>query len=647
MSGPWDRPSSPSPDDQDWPAEDLGSSSPSQRPTDPWSSDDPWQESAPDSSPGWDVWPPPATAPDDYLAEDPEPPASDPWAESWTDDLPDMPPAAEASPSAPPAEPSAEPPRFTDAPRVEPWARDPDPWGAATADAWIPAEPWREAPQEQPIERPEPEPVPEPEPEPGHIEALSETERPVRPVWEADVEPAVGPEPQPVAEIEISPEPEIERDWQPDPWPDPADSTQVLPTDWTPPAPPVREGSAELEPSAGDIRTSLAARDEADADELVAQASTAEQAVPWLIGVILLLAGMVIVLMALIFAGDASLGGAGTLPSGSVLGLLPTASATSSQAPSPSASAPDATPSASAAPTLTAVPVPAFGALDMVYQGRSAALAPIYLLRHDFTTSEDPSILAQDANLDVRRFAWAPDGSVGAGLLADVAVSIEPGTEKRRLGDGISTITFGDDASTLYAVRVTQDGADDVATVLAIDFLNGDTRELASISYVRPIVGAEDALTEAQFSDDGGTVRVYWMEDDTLRLWSLGGGAWTISPTDGGVTELEDSQPILWSANGRHRIALAVDGDTTTLRQTNADDADLASTTVQGLVSHVRWSPDGERVVFSIGRSAAGGGVLQDLFLWDLADGEAPMQLTSTGAAFGAEWLGSQPRWKG
>ena len=30
---------------------------------------------------------------------------------------------------------------------------------------------------------------------------------------------------------------------------------------------------------------------------------------PWLIGVILLLAGMVIVLLALIFAGDASLGG--------------------------------------------------------------------------------------------------------------------------------------------------------------------------------------------------------------------------------------------------------------------------------------------------------------------------------------------------
>jgi len=577
-----------------------------------------------------------------------------------------MPIAADASPTAPPAEPSVEPLRFTDAPRVEPWAPEPDPWGAATADTLIPAEPWREAPQEQPMTQPEPEPEPEPdaaseaavetvpaveaEAIESEIEPVDESlpavERPVQPVWEADAEPAVEPEPAPVAEIGSTPEPE-KRAWQPDPWPDRADSTQVLPTDWTPPPPPVREVSADLEPSIGDIRTSLAARDEADADELVAQPSTAEQAVPWLIGVILLLAGMVIVLMALIFAGDASLGGSGANPSGSVLGLLPSASSDSSQAPSPSPSAQDTTPSASTAPTSTPVPLPEYGALEMVYQGRSAALAPIYLLRRDFIEPEETQqILAQDANLDVRRFAWAPDGRVGAGLLADVLVSIEPGTEKRRLGDGISTITFGDDASTLYAVRVTQDGTDDVATVLAIDFLTGDTSELASISYARPIIGAEEDLTEAQFSDDGGTVRVYWMEDDTLRLWSLGAGAWTISPTDGEVTELEDSQPLMWSADGRHRIALEVDGGTTTLRQTNAEDADLSSTSIEGLVSHLRWSADGERVVFTLGRSATGGGVLQDLFLWDLAAGVAPMQLTSTGAAFGAEWLGSQPRWE-
>ena len=283
----------------------------------------------------------------------------------------------------------------------------------------------------------------------------------------------------------------------------------------------------------------------------------------------------------------------------------------------------------------------------MVYQGRSAALAPIYLLQHDFTTEDDPAILAQDPNFDVRRFAWAPDGTVGAGLLADVLVSIEPGQEKRRLGDGISTITFGDDASVIYAVRMTEDGASDVANVLAIDFATGDTTELASITYDRPTVGEEAALGEAQFSDEGGLVRVYWMEDNTLRLWSLGAGAWMINPEDGEVTDVEGAQPVLWSDDGRHRIDLTTSGGTTGLRLTNAADDDLASTSIEGLVSHVRWSEDGEQIVFTLGRSAAGGGVLQDLFLWDLEDGTAPMQLTSTGAAFGAEWLGTQPRWEG
>ena len=36
--------------------------------------------------------------------------------------------------------------------------------------------------------------------------------------------------------------------------------------------------------------------------------------------------------------------------------------------------------------------------------------------------------------------------------------------------------------------------------------------------------------------------------------------------------------------------------------------------------------------------------MLQDLFLWDLNEAD-PMQLTATGAAFGAEWLGTQALW--
>jgi WD40 repeat protein len=282
----------------------------------------------------------------------------------------------------------------------------------------------------------------------------------------------------------------------------------------------------------------------------------------------------------------------------------------------------------------------------MVYQGRAAALAPIYLLRHDFTSPDEPATMAQDPTLDVRRFAWSPDGLVGAGLLADVLVSIEPGEEKRRLGDGIMTITFGNDSETVYAVRVTQDGANDVATVLAIDFLSGDTNELASISYPRPDVSAEPALAEAQFSDEGGAIRLYWMEDESLRLWSLGAGSWTIAADDGEVTELEEALPVLWAPSGRERIAVSAEEGTSTLALLDADGDGRASTTIEGLVSHLRWSPDGERVVFTLGRSAEGGGVLQDLFLWDLGDGEAPTQLTSTGAAFGVEWLGATSLWR-
>ena len=67
-------------------------------------------------------------------------------------------------------------------------------------------------------------------------------------------------------------------------------------------------------------------------DELAEEATTAEQAVPWLIGVILLLAGMVIVLLALIFAGDASLGGgAGGSPTPSAVAFVPGASGADAQ----------------------------------------------------------------------------------------------------------------------------------------------------------------------------------------------------------------------------------------------------------------------------------------------------------------------------
>ena len=100
----------------------------------------------------------------------------------------------------------------------------------------------------------------------------------------------------------------------------------------------------------------------------------------------------------------------------------------------------------------------------MIYQGRSAALAPIYLLRRDFSVEGEPEVMAQDRVLDVRRFAWSPDGTRGAFLYADLLVAIDPGVDVHRLSDGISAITFGNDPETVYAVRVVADGGNDTAS---------------------------------------------------------------------------------------------------------------------------------------------------------------------------------------
>ena len=75
---------------------------------------------------------------------------------------------------------------------------------------------------------------------------------------------------------------------------------------------------------------------------------------------------------------------------------------------------------------------------------------------------------------------------------------------------------------------------------------------------------------------------------------------------------------------------------------------EMATASVPGRISHLRWSPRGEQVVFTVGRSTSGGGVVQNLWLWNLGLGEdpAPVMITNTGAAFGAEWVGSQSRWE-
>ena len=67
---------------------------------------------------------------------------------------------------------------------------------------------------------------------------------------------------------------------------------------------------------------------------------------------------------------------------------------------------------------------------------------------------------------------------------------------------------------------------------------------------------------------------------------------------------------------------------------------------MNGLISHLRWSPHGNRVAFTLGITLAGGGVRQDLYVWDLVRGRAPSAFTASGASFGVEWLGSAQFWQ-
>ena len=182
--------------------------------------------------------------------------------------------------------------------------------------------------------------------------------------------------------------------------------------------------------------------------------------------------------------------------------------------------------------------------------------------------------------------------------------------------------------------------------ILAVNQATGHEREMDRVSYPRPAIEEEASLDEAQFSDDGGSVRLFWMHDGTLRLWILGGGTWTINPAEGKASKLdEEALPVLWAPEGERRVRLAADGDKTRMRVVDRSGDAIATTTVTGRVSHLRWSPRGDQVVFTLGRPTSGGGVLQDLYLWNLDD-SAPMMITNTGAGFGAEWRGSQARWE-
>ena len=372
--------------------------------------------------------------------------------------------------------------------------------------------------------------------------------------------------------------------------------------------------------------------------------TTAEQAVPWLIGLILALAGMVIILVALIFSESNGLVGATSSPTAAPSVAqsatpLPTAAATPGETV---AGSPTPVPT----PVVTPTPIPTYGPLEMLYLGRQTTTAPIYLLRRDFSTTAEATVTAQAAG-GIEKFAWAPDGTRGAALIGGNAVALMPGEAARALASDISAMAFGWDADTVFAVRIVPDGASDRADVLAIDFATGEERILVGISYPRPVIGPDPPLREAQFIDNGDTVRIYATNDGNVVVWILGApSVYRVDPIDGRLTEV-DREPILWSPDGRYHIGLNenANGSTVIANRNRAGDAE-ASVTVTGLVSHIRWAPTRNEIVFTLGRSTTGGGIRQDLYVWDLVDGNAPLALTSSGAAFGAEWLGVAQSWQ-
>ncbi len=365
--------------------------------------------------------------------------------------------------------------------------------------------------------------------------------------------------------------------------------------------------------------------------------TTSEQAVPWLIGIVLALAGIVLVLLALIFTSQNGLAAVSGSPRGSASIVVLPSSDPSGPASSPSLAAVTPTPSPSP-------DTPAYAPLELVYLSRTTVSAPIYLFRRDFSVSQEAETLAR-ADQGVERFAWSPDGRIGAALISGRVTALQPGHAARALVDGMVDIAFGTDSATVYAARVTRNGTNDTAVVLAIDWASGKQASLGSVTYPHPQIAAEAALKEAQFIDDGGLVRLYPTVDDHLVLWILGAPATYLVKTSGGDLASISGLPTLYSPDEQWTIKPKYSAGKTTLTLTDRAGNARAATIVTGLVSHLRWAPNGSEASFTLGHTGQNGGVVQNVYVWDLVDGKAPTALTSNGAAFGAEWRGGAVRW--
>jgi hypothetical protein len=366
--------------------------------------------------------------------------------------------------------------------------------------------------------------------------------------------------------------------------------------------------------------------------------TTAEQAVPWLVGAVLALAGIVIVLLALIFS-DAN-GGFGSATLQPTPLVVPSASTPASQS---AAASPSTSPSAS--PTAVPTKPPSYGILEMLYVTRPSATAFSELLRDDFATAAGPTRVAFNPSADVTHYAVAPDGTVSVAIINRRLFGLAKNKPARVLASQADSATFGADATTVYAVHITAGATNDQARVSAITFASGQARALTTISYRHAAAPQLSGLEAARFLDEGGVVRIYSTSDGNLLLWVYGAGQWHIDPVSGSAVAASRG-PTLWSPDGSHRIGATESGGSTTLSELAQDGRTLSRVTVNGLISHLRWSPKGNRVVFTLGLTLAGGGVRQDLYVWDLVNGRAASALTANGASYGAEWLGSAQFWE-
>lgn len=365
----------------------------------------------------------------------------------------------------------------------------------------------------------------------------------------------------------------------------------------------------------------------------------AEQAVPWLIGLVLALSGMLIVLLALVFSSTE-----GLLPAYGTPSPDPTPALTPRPQPTPTPE-PSLEPSPSLEATPTPEPQPAYPPFEIVFMQRTSAAGPTHLFTHDFATTAALVPQARD-NRGVDWYRWAPDGTQGVALVDGNPLLLTPGSSARDVADNLDSVTYGADSNTAYGLRTTLAGSNDRSELLQIDIPTGAVTALATWTYPHPTTFQESAVKEAQFADDGGFERVMALEDGRIVVWVLGAPAiYTWDPATGTGGTLSQ-MPVLWSPNGQLRATIAESGNSTRVTILGLAGEERATMAVTGFVSHLRWSVNSNQLVFTLNTGASGGGVSQDLYAWEVRTGALAFRLTQDLRSRGAEYRGAREVWK-